>query len=137
VLHQYSALAACPLVVGLGAQHRKGFSWDFEARPTPLSRQYKLRLKYQEGKAPEVFVIEPDLVELANGKRLLHVYSQKPTKLCLYLPKTGEWNSSMLISKTTVPWAILWLYYFEDWLRTGKWNGGGVHIESEKDSSDT
>jgi hypothetical protein len=33
----------------------------------------------------------------------------------------------MKISDTIVPWAVLWLYYFEDWLATDEWKGGGKH----------
>jgi hypothetical protein len=26
-----------------------------------------------------------------------------------------------------VPWAYLWLFYFEHWLATDEWQGGGKH----------
>lgn len=26
-----------------------------------------------------------------------------------------------------VPWTSLWLYFFEDWLATDEWKGGGKH----------
>ena len=45
--------------------------------------------------------------------------------LCLYYP--GEWNSTMNISDTIIPWISEWLYYFEFWSITGKWCGGGKH----------
>jgi hypothetical protein len=35
----------------------------------------------------------------------------------------------MMIANTIVPWSVLWLFYFEDWLCTGEWSGGGVHPE--------
>jgi hypothetical protein len=74
-----------------------------------------------------VFVDEPDLVALADGRRLPHAYEQRPTRLCLYLPGTGEWTSSMRLDETVVPWAILWLFYFEEWLVSNEWKGGGIH----------
>jgi hypothetical protein len=43
------------------------------------------------------------------------------------LPKAGEWNSSRFISETIVPWTSLWLFYFEEWLLSDEWKGGGVH----------
>ena len=33
----------------------------------------------------------------------------------------------MSISGTIVPWTILWLFYFEEWLMSDEWKGGGVH----------
>lgn len=33
----------------------------------------------------------------------------------------------MRIDQTMVPWSILWLFYFEEWLVSNDWKGGGVH----------
>ena len=33
----------------------------------------------------------------------------------------------MRIDQTIVPWTILWLFYFEEWLDSNEWKGGGVH----------
>lgn len=116
-----------PLCAGTGGIRSGRLVWEFFAQPTPLSRTYRLRIMYALGEAPQVFVVDPDLTVLANGRKLPHVYTQKPTKLCLYLPKSGEWRSSKRLSETVVPWGILWLFYFEDWLATDYWKGGGVH----------
>jgi hypothetical protein len=72
-------------------------------------------------------VIAPDLQVLAEGRTLPHVYEENPTRICLYMPGTGEWNPDKRIVGTIVPWAVLWLFYFEDWLITGEWSGGGEH----------
>lgn len=84
---------------------------------------------YKRGEHPNVFVEEPDLKVLAEGKRIEHLYSQETVELCLWLPSTGQWNSRMSIAETIMPWTVLWLYYFEDWLATGNWRGGGIHPE--------
>lgn len=105
--------------------------WEFDARPTPLSRSYRLRICYRQGGTPEVFVLSPHLPTLAAGKALPHVYQQDPPRLCLYLPSGGEWSATMRISETFVPWSVLWLFYFEEWLVTGEWNGGGVHPKAK------
>jgi hypothetical protein len=104
--------------------------WEFTARPTALSREYRLRIVYRYGDIPEVYVIEPDLVSLSGGRQIPHVYEQKPTRLCLYLPGAGEWSPSLFMDRTIVPWCHLWLFYFEDWLGTGEWKGGGIHPET-------
>lgn len=33
----------------------------------------------------------------------------------------------MRLDLTVVPWTSLWLFYFEDWLDSGEWRGGGMH----------
>ncbi len=33
----------------------------------------------------------------------------------------------MRISETIVPWVNLWLFFFEEWLISNDWKGGGVH----------
>ena len=78
-----------------------------------------------------MFIDDPDLLELARGRRLPHVYDQNPPRLCLYLPNTGEWTSAMRLDQTIVPWSILWLFYFEEWLVSNEWKGAGVHPGDE------
>lgn len=102
-------------------------SWTTQLRPTPLSRAYRVRLHYRDGKAPETFIDDPHLPSLAPERALPHVYSERPTKLCLYLPGTGEWTPHLYLADTILPWTLLWLYYFELWLRTDEWHGGGEH----------
>lgn len=114
---------------GAGVVRHGKLTWEFDARPTPLSRSYRLRISYRHGRAPQVLVLSPHLPTLAKGRKLPHVYQQDPPRLCLYLPGSGEWSPTMRISDTIVPWSVLWLFYFEEWLSNGEWNGGGVHPE--------
>jgi hypothetical protein len=77
--------------------------------------------------APVRTIVEaPDLEALAGGNDLPHVY-RNPTRLCLFLPGAGEWQPWMRVDQTIVPWSLLWLWYFEEWLATGDWKGGGIH----------
>ncbi len=124
---QYTRLGHSSICPGVGRLRRDRLRWEFEARPTPIGRTYRFRLSYRLGHAPEVVVLDPDLPSLAGGRALPHVYSQTPPKLCLYLPGSGEWSPDMLLVDTIVPWSYLWLFYFEDWLATGAWKGGGAH----------
>jgi hypothetical protein len=124
---QFVNLRANPICPGAGTVRAGSLMWQFTARPTPLSRLYTLRLAYQQGGKPNVYVIEPDLAELAGGRRLPHVYQQRPPRLCLYLPRAREWDPAMRIDQTVVPWAVLWLFYFEEWLTSDEWKGGGEH----------
>jgi hypothetical protein len=118
------------VVVGDRAQ----LLWQYRARPTPLSRAYSLLLFYEAGRAPEVFAMEPDLHRLVGDAEIPHLYYRdrkgerlELTKLCLFYPKNDEWRDDMLLANTVIPWSNMWLFYFEDWLATGVWNGGGVH----------
>ena len=38
----------------------------------------------------------------------------------------------MRLFDTLIPWTAEWLWYFEDWLATGVWSGGGEHPRINK-----
>ena len=127
VAQQYLNLRNNPVCIGEGRLHGNTLSWKFPVTPTPLSRCYAARIEYRQGTSPEVFIDDPDLTLLSEGRRLPHVYEQSPTRVCLYLPASGEWAASMRLDLTIVPWTALWLFYFEKWLISGEWAGGGRH----------
>lgn len=104
-------------------------SWICTISPSPLGEKYKIKLIYNIGYAPKVFVIRPKPLKLANGNnKLPHCYDDAKQHLCLYYPRGGsEWNKTMLLTKTIIPWAIEWLFHYEIWLGTGEWTGGGIH----------
>ena len=130
---QHLNLRVNPISAGRGEVRMGRLVWRCDVSPTPLSRVYSIRIEYRLGASPKVFVESPDLIELAEGRRLPHVYQQNPPQLCLYMPRTGEWAPSKRLDQTIVPWATLWFFYFEDWLHSGVWNGGGVHPDSSMD----
>lgn len=123
---QYVNLRANPLSSGDGLLRAGSFTWRFDASPSPLSRVYRVRIDMAQERSPRTSVETPDLALLADGRDLPHVY-RNPTRLCLYLPSTSEWQPWMRIDQTIVPWSVLWLWYFEDWLASDEWKGGGVH----------
>lgn len=104
--------------------------WQFDAQPIPVSRRYRLKLNYALPGPPQIFVIDPNLRTLAAGRTIPHLYDQARARLCVYLPKTGEWHDRRLLSETLVPWSVLWLLYFEEWLVSDEWQGGGVHVNA-------
>ena len=112
---------------GKGTIRHPVLMWENQLAPTPLSRTYSTAVKYQLGLPPRTYVLNPSLIELASGRRVPHLYSQVEQRLCLYLPNAGEWNSSKFISETIIPWTLLWLFYFEEWLLSDEWKGGGIH----------
>jgi hypothetical protein len=94
-------------------------------QPTPMSRRYSVKIAYRLGTSPDVHVVAPHLQLHRDAEELPHTYPGE--KLCLHLP--GEWSPDMYIAHTTVPWTSEWLFYYEIWLVTGRWEGGG-HGES-------
>jgi hypothetical protein len=57
----------------------------------------------------------------AGHAKLPHVFREND--LCLYL--TGEWRPDLKISEYILPWISFWLFFYEVWLLTGEWLGGG------------
>ena len=100
---QFLNLRANPVCAGHGALRAGKLVWQYRTFPTPLSREYAVRIAYCQGGTPNVFIDDPDLTELTGGRRLPHVYEQKPPRLCLYLPRTGEWASSMRMTRPSSP----------------------------------
>lgn len=131
---QYASLQTARLSGAHGSLRMGRLTWEFKAQPLPISRLYRVRIQYRQGATPGALVIAPDLEELADGRDLPHVYQQRPTRICLYMPGTGEWSPDKRIVDTIVPWAVLWLFYFEDWLVTGEWSGGGEHPKVKDDA---
>lgn len=89
-----------------------------------------MEVRYKAGGPAKVYVLDPALT-VPEGMRLPHTFPGE--RLCLHFP--GEWNGSMLIADTIVPWASEWLMHYEFWLATGQWHGGGHEPEAPKSES--
>ncbi len=106
-------------------------TWKSEITPSPLSASYQVKLVYEKGEHPNVFVTNPKLSLHPDKFSLPHIYNTEKQKLCLYYRKGREWKSDMLIANTVIPWTCEWLIHYECWVATGTWHGGGIHNESE------
>lgn len=93
-------------------------------RPDEIAREYRIQLTYGGG-VPSVRVLDPVLQRRHDGKPIPHTYPGD--RLCLYHPQYGEWTAAMLLADTVIPWVSEWLYWYEIWLVTGDWLGGGEH----------
>lgn len=124
---QFMHLRRNPICAGAGSIGPGRLTWRFACQPSPMARLYQVQIDYTQGNNPAVTVLGPDLPILAGGRRIPHVYSEAPMRLCLYLPKAREWNPRLRLDQTIVPWTYLWLDYFEEWLWSNEWKGGGVH----------
>lgn len=102
-------------------------SWQGNLRSSPLGDEYLIRVDYKKGENPNIFVLEPKVLKLPEGKnKLEHVFDQKKQRLCLFYRK--EWNDTKTLASTIFPWIIEWLYHYETWIITGDWLGGGIHV---------
>lgn len=94
-----------------------------EIQPTALSANYLVRVDYSAYFPPDVRVLDPALTCREGADKIPHMYMQE--SLCLYFPGCGEWSGDRPLGQYVIPWASLWLFYYELWHATGEWLGGG------------
>lgn len=103
--------------------------WHSKLRPTPLSKEYSVLMTYKPRTRPKVLVLGDELQNL-DTKDFPHIYSidtdNKYVEICLYR-HAYEFSNYKLLANTIVPWTVEWLFYYEIWLTTGEWLGGGEH----------
>lgn len=94
--------------------------WRGKFQPREVSGTYSIEVRYTIGHSPKVFVIHPKIAADAPHR-------WQDGSLCLYWPRERAWIRSDVIAETILPWAALWLYYYELWLDTGRWLGPSSH----------
>ena len=99
-------------------------------KPSALSKEYEVLILYDGKKNPDAWIFGDELEGL-DRENFPHKYSIEPEKksvrVCLFYPKAKEWSKNRTIASTIVPWLVEWLYFYELWLITGEWLGGGIH----------
>ena len=108
---------------------RDTLRWRGSLRPSALSPAYLVSLVYKPGDPPSMHVLDPAL-DPGHREALPHVYDGD--RLCLYTP--GEWNPTMSLARTILPWTAEWLFHYEVWRTTDRWVGGG-DIYAPRDES--
>lgn len=102
--------------------------WKGHLQPTSLSPKYLIKVVYQREKHPNVYVLAPKPLTLAEGEtKLKHVYNTEKQHLCIYYKRAKEWDETKFIADTIIPWTSEWLLHYEIWVATGTWHGGGIH----------
>lgn len=111
-----------------GRRHTLNVRWIGTLKPQIT--KYRIEIRYALLNTPQVRILSPVLTRLPGNVEgeLPHVYppADDPT-LCLYDPAADEWDASLSIAHTIVPWTIDWIACYEWWLITGRWTGGGRH----------
>ena len=90
--------------------------------PFGCADTYRVHIDYRMRSRPSVWVLTPPLHSIGDGIAIPHTFSDG--SLCLHIP--GQWQSDMTIAEYIVPWIAEWLFYYEVWLATGEWIGGGA-----------
>jgi len=100
-------------------------TWIGELSPTPLSRTYEIKIEYEVFKKPKVKIISLGLT-IPYIKSEIHMFEDG--SLCVYYnTERKEWNHDMALATSIVPWTCEWLYFYEIWVTTRKWCGGGIY----------
>lgn len=91
-------------------------AWDFICKTDP----------------PFVFINSPKIKPRSGGdyEQIPHLQfngdNPDDSALCLFDPEGREWNASMFIADTTIPWASEWLHHYECWHLDGVWRGANA-----------
>lgn len=108
------------------------FVWVGTLKPEEMTATYRVRITLLRMKQrPMVDVLDPRLVPREEGGKVPHTFG--PSRICLHLNE--EWDPSLYIHQTIVPWTILWLYHYEMWHATGEWHGGGHEPDAPKEEA--
>jgi hypothetical protein len=102
-----------------------------EIRPLAICDNYTVEVLYKIPTRPRVRVLRPELRLASGHSRLPHVF--EGNDLCLY--SDGQWRPDLRISEYIIPWIYFWLRFYEVWLATGYWEGGGTHPNAPQHKS--
>jgi hypothetical protein len=107
----------------------KSLTWTGTIRPTPCSRDYRVKIVYEPGSYPRVTVLDP--LTTGPDTHLPHTY--RDDSLCLHA--ASDWNSTMAIADSIIPWTADWLAHYELWRHRSQWHGDDTSTEENPDSS--
>jgi hypothetical protein len=107
--------------------------WTGRWVPSVLSDTYQLRISYQFPRRPKIEVLSPQLRLAAGKTQLPHAYKDGQLDICVHRPE--EWNKTLYIADTIMPWISQWLRFYEYWEQTGCWEGKGTHPENSSHRS--
>lgn len=102
------------------------FWFEFSIKPTPISEEYRILLIKFIAHNPYIYLLYPMFPKVGSSRYPVpHNYNHEKQRLCLTFPSYDEWGKNVALPDAYLPWTILWLYYYEEWLYSGEWKGGG------------
>lgn len=99
---------------------RAKLEWIGHIRPTLRSVLYEVNITYNLCFEPEVRIGYPGLVRRSG---FLPHYWLDQDRLCLFDTTKHQWDPSMMLGDTIIPWTSKWLYFYELWRGTNRWYG--------------
>ena len=102
--------------------------WEGILKPTSLSREYKIKLICERRDNPKVYLKGSDIKGIERVD-FPHHYKKTEYGVLLCLNYPAEFNYSMKLTDTIIPWTLEWLCFYEIWLYTGECHGGGHSVE--------
>jgi len=114
-----------------GTVKRGHLTWRGTFQPTSASAVYTVEIQHTVGLRPDIRVIDPPL-EGRPGEALPHVFPGD--LLCVY--RGDQWTANRPLT-AILPWITEWLFYYELWLATGQWYGGGHVVRTGKKDART
>jgi hypothetical protein len=102
--------------------------WRQTVKSSPLGGRYLIEVRWLGVGKAHVLVVSPRISH-PEGKRIPHTYPDIDGLVCMCLHLSEEWSGRQSIASTVIYWAIEWLYYYELWVATGEWHGGGHTFE--------
>ena len=106
------------------------FHIKLKVKPFENSLEYEILFSQEKNQQPKTYILNPSVFKLTNGKKPPHTYefNENACRLCLNLP--SEVDTSKYYDYV-IPWISDWLAYFEIWLITGEWYGGGHSCDED------
>lgn len=106
------------------SKDKKTLSLKIRLQPSSESIVYQVLIWLTVGKYPKARIIDPPEIAKYNGEKPHHLYDgdkDGQERLCVFYPRWHEWNGSMPLSDTFIPWTITWLRAYEYWQIIGEW----------------
>lgn len=110
--------------------HKSMYEIVLKIKPLKDFNEYKIKITQKHNESPKVYVLEPNIYKMTNGKKPPHVYvfDEYTCQICLFMKYELDLTT---VIDSFVPWISEWLLHFEIWCITGTWKGGG-HTINEK-----
>lgn len=119
----------------------------WEGKLTPISQTYRIWIRYfperfwdevtLDHRYVTVKALDPPIAPdvRGTGEPTPHVYRYRQPlhspALCAWDPVDEPFDPSIYIADHVIPAVVRWLVFYEDWLDTGVWRGGGKHPEPD------
>ena len=100
---------------------RSKLSWRCRLRPQSITATYLFEIEYRLGEKPIVYISEFRLASEQNLHSVPHHYDAVDDDRMHACLDRYDWNKTMFLADSVVPWAMEWALYYEIWLETGTW----------------